>query len=160
MSDINTELAMVDDDKMQAVLNSFKIRAANWAQIKQTYENWANIYKHQVVKALTFEQIQQLQDVFEFKGVTLVKCVNEFVNWISQHKQFYNDNFECMHEKIRLSLDEFNRNNGSAVPYINWLPEYGGMIQMQKKGEEMRWHQRNQVPFALAGSVPGRRTDN
>ena len=160
MSQDNRDLDSVDDAKMQAVISSFKIRAANWQEIKQRYQNWESIYKHDVMKALRCEQIQQLQDVFDFKGVTLDKCRNELVNWISQHKEFYNDNIERIREKIQLTLEEFNQINGTAVPYINWLPDYGGMIQMHKSGEEIRWRRKNNVPFALDGQVPAHLADS
>ena len=121
-----------------------------------TYDNFEHIYKHEVVQQIQLPAIVFLRDVFWFKGETMEKCRNQFIHWLSIHKQFYHDSIHALKQKL---FDERNRlnqvraaQNLFPIEYINLFPEYGGKLQdgkiarqmedlmYEREGAQLPWH--------------------
>lgn len=148
----------MNDSVMEAVLKYHKVRAS-WGDIKATYDNWTNVYKHDHFQFLSLFEAQQMAQVFHFKSGDLYRCRNELMNFLSKHKQFYNDNLEIVYQRMVAAREEYNTKlaaiNKLPIPFINWIPIYGGSVQASiQRNAEMEWHRRNQVAFELDGYVP------
>lgn len=146
-----------DGEKMQKVLDYHKVKVP-WAKLEATYAGWSDVYKQERLQAWGLPEIRELSQVFEFTGATLTACRNQLINWLSKNKMFYNDDFHVVVQRIRDELARFNdvqiRLGNKCFPYINWLPQYGGMLQLPRRSAELSWRQRNQVPFHLITQEP------
>lgn len=119
-----TPIDSLDDEKMQAVLKHCRVKAS-WNDVKSLYKTWESVYKHEHHKTMTVEDLMQVARVFRFKGVEIQKCRNEFINWLSQNKEFYHDDVKVIYSRMKEALHQRNVGLEHPVPYINWLPEYG-----------------------------------
>ena len=158
MSRHPSDAPLIDNKKMQEVFNYHKLRIP-WNKIQETYDRWEDVYKHDRVQSWTLVELLQLKQVFHFTGTTFLACKNQFTNWLSKHQEFYNDDINVICQRMQRELDNFNTRTNLNVPYLNWLPQFGGLIQASNPRAEIQWRQKNQVPFELDGNIPGRKND-
>ena len=149
---------LFEGKKLYAVLQFLKVRVP-WAKICELYEKWEDTYKEDHYKTLGLEDLRRFSDVFFFKQDSIVKCRNELIYFLRNHQEFYNDDPAIVFNRMQEARDEFNQereNQGAAtVPFINWIPNYGGIIAYSRNraGAETNWHKINEVEFALDGFV-------
>ena len=159
MLDHLVKIMLVEDEKMSAVLKYMRVQTP-WANIREKYENWENTFKLDHFKFISFLDIQKLGDVFYFKGKDLGKCRGEFIYFLKNHQEFYNDDiavvFVRMCEAREVCNTERAEQGKLPIPFVNWIPEYGGAVvdSRSRNQSERDWHARNGVPFALDGVVP------
>ena len=136
---------------MQAVFNHFKIKVP-WNDVRIASENWSNVYKHERLRSMGLEGIQLFHDIFYWGDdyITLDRCRNKLIDWLSKHKEFYNDDANIVHERMIRARNEANVRYGTTFPFINWIPEYGGMLRQIQQFPENKWHKKDKVPFFLA----------
>ena len=139
-----------DDDGMNGVLKQFKIRHS-WAEIRAMVEDFDNVYKYDNLQMLDMDAIKGFWDVFYYgdTNVTFDQCKAKLIDWISKHKEIYNDDWAVMHARMEEKIAEANEKYGCNFPYINWIPEYGGMIRRYQMAPENKWHKKVKVPFFL-----------
>ena len=146
----------VHDDKMRQVLKHCHVKAA-WEDIKTLYENWEDTYKEDHFKNLAIADLQILSAVFFFKGEEVENCTNQFIYFLRNHQRFYNDDIHIVFQRMQMALEEFNTealaNGHKVVPYVNWIPAFGGKITYRpiRNKAEYEWHKDNDEPFALDG---------
>ena len=146
----------IDDAKMAEVLKYMRVQTP-WEKIKALYENWEDIFKENHFKNLGLADLHVLSAVFYFKGEEVEHCTNQFIYFLRNHQEFYNDNIVIVFQRMQSALEEFNtealENGQKVVPFINWLPDFGGKITYKpiRNKAEYEWHKENDVPFALDG---------
>ena len=139
----------IDAARMQEVFKYLKIKK-NWEEVEELYNNWSDQYKHDRYQNLSTDEAQQVSRVFEFKTNIIYKQRNQFIDFLSKNKEFYNDNLAIVIERIRNKLGELSMHYHYALPYINWYPEYGGQMQDPKimRNREYQWRVNNRIPYS------------
>ena len=163
MLDHLAKIMLVEDEKMVAVMRHLRVRTP-WCEIKDCYENWDDVFKLDHYKFITYGDMMNLSQVFHFKGKDMTRSRNEFIYFLKNHQEFYNDDLQVVYQRMYDAREEYNNVRAEAgnlpIPFINWIPEYGGTILDQKTrmGAEAKWHHENGVPYCLDGVVPGRKS--
>ena len=107
----------------------------------RTYNNLENMYKAEIVKTMDLPAITFMKDIFFFKGDTVDSCKNQFTDWLSKHKEFYNDSIHEIRRRMYTKRDELNhiRVNQAlfTIDYINLFPEYGGKLQSAQSARQI-----------------------
>jgi hypothetical protein len=163
MLDQLTKIMLVEDEKMVAVMRHLHVRTP-WSEIKGCYENWDDVFKQDHYKFISYGDMLNLSQVFYFKGKDMARSRNEFIHFLRNHQEFYNDDLQIVYQRMCEAREQYNTVRAEAgnlpIPFINWIPEYGGTILDQKSrmGAEAKWHHDNAVPYCLDGVVPGRKS--
>ena len=128
-------------------------------QFLYTYHNYEDIYKHERMKALTFEEICELRRVFFFKGQNIDACRRQITDWISKHKEFYNDDVGEMVERMGQRIFALNQYRVEfQLPYINLFPELGGKLQDSKAAKyEKHLYDEAEQEFPFQPDVPDKK---
>ena len=160
MLDHLIKIMLVEDAKMTSVMKHLRVRTP-WNDIKECYQNWADVFKMDRYKFITPHDVLQLSRVFHFKGKDLGKARTEFIYFLRIHQEFYNDDIEVVYGRMCSARDEYNDNRAAEgklpIPFINWIPEYGGTLldTRTQASAEANWHHENGIPYCLDGVVPG-----
>ena len=143
-------MANIDAATMNEVFKHLKIKKT-WEEVTKMYLDWDNVYKHDQFQYLDPEELRQISSVYEFKSPIIYMQRRQFIDFLSKNKEFYNDNLDIVIDRIRGKLQELSVRYGHALPYINWYPEYGGMMQDPKimKTREADWRKLNNIPYML-----------
>ena len=165
----------VDDQIMQDVFDRLKIRNVSWNSVKNYVEDYENQYKDDVLQeSITLGIIQEFDKVFYWGdyNVTFETAKAKLIDWIRKHKEFYNDNLEITYNRMVETIERENAEIRAAlrrnakwkkIPYINWLPGYGGMIRGNRNYCERQFHRRqlaNRYFLAKNQDVESERSDH
>ena len=136
----------IDEKQMAAVLKHLKCRQS-WEDIIGTYVRWADVYKHDRYQNLSVQEVKKISAVWEFTSPKISTCRNQFVNFLSKHKDFYNDDLDVVIYRMRQARDELSQQYGYSCQYLNWFPEYGGLVQNPEKirNRELDWRLNNNL---------------
>ena len=139
----------IDAARMQEVFKHLKIKKS-WEEVAEVYQRWDDQYKHSRYQDMSFIEAQQLSNVFFFKSNNLYKQRNQFVDFLSKNKEFYNDNLEIVIQRLIKKRDELAVRYGYACRYINWYPDFGGMLYDPKimRNREYEWRSNNNIPYS------------
>ena len=145
----------IDAETMNQVFKYLKIKK-NWNEVQELYENWANCYKHDRYQNLSSQELQAITQVFDFKSNIIYTQRNKFIDFLAKNKEFYNDDLDVVIERMKNRRDELAIEYGYALPYINWYPEYGGMLQDPRmmRNRERNWRENHNIPFSQYVSIP------
>ena len=64
------------------------------------------------------------------------------IYFLRQNQQFYNDDIRVVYDRLCAAREEFNTGRPNPIPFVNWIPEYGGPLFDAKKvhkAEEKYW---------------------
>ena len=143
-----------NDDEMQMVFDRLKIKNVSWIDVKNYAENYTDQYKDDYLQEnITLEIIQAFDDVFYWGdyNITFESAKHKLIDWIRKHKQFYNDDLEITHQRMVETIAIENAKlcaklpknaKWTNIPYINWLPGYGGMIRGNRSYCEAQFHKK------------------
>ena len=143
-----------DSERMNQVLKHLKIRRT-WEEIAETAENFDDVYKHDHLMKMDLDVILLFNDVFDYgdNNATFERCRNCLIDWLSKHKEFYNDDADVVHARMVEERDRINMETGVQYPFINWIPQYGGQIRKYTLFAESKWRKTNNVQFFLPQST-------
>ena len=142
------------DERMNQVLKHLKIRRS-WEEIAETAENFDDVYKYDHLMQMDINVMMQFNDIFDFgDNCTFERCRNCLIDWLSKHKEFYNDDSDEVHNRMLLAREQVQRETGIHYPFINWIPQYGGMIRKSSTWAEAKWHKKQKIDFFLPKSTP------
>ena len=115
------------------------------------YDNWENIYKESRLKELTLQECIQIASVIGVKSDRLTGARNEIIYFLRNNQQFYNDDVGVMCERMHDALRRANESSQVKSPALNWLPEYGGIIQDRRAAlsAEKIWRAQHKVAYSL-----------
>ena len=145
----------VDDQIMQDTFDRLKIKNVSWRSVREYVEDYPNQFKDDILQEeISLDIIGAFDDVFycgDF-NVTFESAKAKLIDWIRKHKEFYNDNWEITHARMVEVIQQVNaemkaalprRAKWTPIPYINWLPQYGGMIRGNRCYCERSFHKKN-----------------
>lgn len=140
----------IDAATMNQVFKHLKIKK-EWKEVEELYMNWADCFKYDRYKNLSVPELQTISQVFEFKSNIIYTNRNKFIDFLAKNKEFYNDDLDVVIGRMITRRNELAIQYGYALPYINWYPEYGGMMQDPKmiRNRESNWRNDNNIPFTL-----------
>lgn len=139
---------------MQDTFDRLKIKNVSWNTVRTYVEDYTNQYKDDVLQeSITLGIIQEFDNVFYWGdfNITFETAKAKLIDWIRKHKEFYNDDLEItynrMVEALRVANAEMKaalppRRKWTNIPYINWVPEYGGMIRGNRNYCERHFHKK------------------
>ena len=141
----------IDAAKMNEVFKYLKIKNHSWEEVYDHYENWEDHYKHDHHRNLTVKDIKAISVVYEWKSNDIYKQRAQFSDFLAKNKEFYNDDLKIVIQRMISKRDELSEQYGIQFPYINWLPEYGGLMQDQKnmRNRESECRNANNLPYIL-----------
>ena len=150
-----------DASTMEEVFRHLKIKKS-WEEVENLYYNWPNYYKHDRYKNLSVPELQAISQVFEFKSNIIYTQRNQFIDFLSKNKEFYNDDLDIVIDRMIKKRDELARQYGYVLPHLNWYPEYGGMMQDPQimRNRELNYRNDNNIPYTLYVQRPNQPTDN
>ena len=122
-------------------------------QLKKTMEDLNTLYDEETFKELTAAQLQQFQDVFDFKRLDMIGWKKELAIWVHNHSEFYNLDPAKIYDKMSWTLEEYNQAHNSYYKRINWIPEFGGMLQ-QSGNRQKEWLRDSQTPLFDGSFIP------
>jgi hypothetical protein len=146
---------------MNQVFQHLKIKKS-WEEVENLYYNWPNYYKHDRYKNLSVQELEAISQVFEFKSNIIYTRRNQFIDFLSKNKEFYNDDLDIVINRMIKKRDELATQYGYVLPCLNWYPEYGGMMQDPKimRNRELNYRDNNNIPYTLYVQKPNQPTDN
>ena len=144
----------VDDQIMQDTFDRLKIKNVSWRSVREYVEDYPNQYKDDVLREqITLEIIQAFDDVFYWGdyNITFQSAKAKLIDWIRKHKEFYNDDLRIIYDRMVEIIEQVNKEikdrlrpnaKWTKIPYINWLPGYGGMIRGNRHFCERQFHKK------------------
>jgi hypothetical protein len=122
----------INEVRLSAILKRHRIKETTWEAIKQEYLNWTPPFNPKLIQDIPDEQFIILSNrFFNFKrSLTIGTRKAEFNKWLKEYWwMFCSDTFEELCLKINQTLKRYNEENPRfAVPFINWIPSYGGIL--------------------------------
>jgi hypothetical protein len=81
----------------------------------------------------TWELVDTIKDVFHFTKTTAYDIRVEFLQWLKKYwDEFAAETCEEVFRRMRIKLGMWNEQHpDQRKPKINWVPEYGGVVQAQ-----------------------------
>jgi hypothetical protein len=144
----------LDEERLLKIFRKHHIQERTWHTIKAEYLNWRPPFESALVNNYNDEQfIVTTNQFFNFKKSFTVKSrKSEFNKWLKEYWEFFiSDSFKQVCEKIFQAIHDYNEENPDfAVPFINWIPNYGGLLcePAQFPHElEQRYKDAHRIPF-------------
>ena len=78
----------------------------------------------------------------------------ELSAYVQNFPDFCGDSLDELLRKMRYTLKKYNAENRTAFPFVNWLPEHGGLILQADPHEQVAFMQEHDIPCALTGLIP------
>ena len=142
----------VNEMKMDAVLRKLRV-SVPWYRIKELYDNFENVFKADAHQNIGEAAFKHFATVFHFKFRTADKCRGELMYWLKNHQEFYNDDLKIVYDRMVQKRDELQQQQiqmgcSTPIPYINWMPQYGGYIfGTGRAKQEDEFHRDANVPY-------------
>ena len=142
------------DAEMQLVFDRLKINKVKWSDVRKYAESYTDQYKDDVLQnSINLAAIQAFDKVFYWGDYRITfegaKC--KLIDWIRKHKEFYNDDLRIVYQRIVDTITSENAKikqslpknaKWTDIPYINWIPGYGGMIRGNRSYCEEQFHKK------------------
>lgn len=123
----------MDQERLAIVLQQIGAKVTP-EQFVEMYERAHDLYNHTVLKEMmVYDVVISFRDVFDFRGQNWSSWRNQIVDFISKNKKFFNRSHRVIHQRLREEVNKLNEPRVAAgqrpVPYINYWPQYGGILQ-------------------------------
>jgi hypothetical protein len=120
-----------DPTKWNDILQRNKIPELKWAKMMMEYINYVPEFNPEILTYVDdVEFCTQCHNFFHFKKTSVKEVKSEFLKWLKHFWQDINGNtFEEICNKCNIALNQYNENNPDhKLPFINWIPCYGGLL--------------------------------
>ena len=140
--------------KMNKVLKSLRSKLTI-DEILIAYNNYHPPFKTTTINNCTLQQIYEFSKIFKFQGNTLEKVKKELNHWLKNYQMFYDENAENIYNNMQNCLIEFNSQSHVQYPFINYIPQYGGLInENDYYYGQIEFMNKNHLVYALTGEIP------
>jgi hypothetical protein len=149
-----------DSEKWNDILERNKIPQLKWIKMMMEYRHYAPQFNPEILTYVDdVEFSQQCNLFFHFKKVSVKGIKMEFLKWFKQFWQdVYGKTFEEICYKCNFLLNQYNEDNKeNKLPFINWIPCYGGLLQRnikEAKDDELRYHAKYKMGFPFEPQMP------
>jgi hypothetical protein len=131
-----------DPGHLKRTLRKCKVRETTWENIRHTYQTCRFDYDPLIIDdADDVHFAETTNKFFDFKkAVTIKTRKTVFKQWVKTYWDYFKaETFDNLCENIYNGLVQSNQQDPrNAVPCINWIPVYGGMVsELPTYGDEM-----------------------
>ena len=145
----------IDPIRMNNVLHHLRTKLT-WEQIMNEYNNYRPRYRKELIESTTFEELISFSTVFKFTKTDLISCRNELNKYVRNFQDlFYDETKEGIFLKMKQCLEQYNITSNTAYPFINWIPQFGGILQENNfNDEQLKYMHDNEIQCILSRKVP------
>ena len=104
------------------------------AEFIDMYSHAKDLYDYQALKEMmNYDVVVSFRTVYDFRGANWIAWRNQIVDFISKNKEFFNRSPNVILDRLKKENERLNRDRAMLgqplVPYINYWPQYGGILQ-------------------------------
>ena len=143
----------INPERMNRVLRQLRINL-RWDELMDRYANYRPRYSAELFRHMTLEDLVAFTSVFCFTKTTIVLLRRELAGFVRNFPQFYGDTLEEVRMRMQYNLNYYNHINARRVPFVNWLPQFGGVLQQLNEDPQIAYMRQHGIPFWLTGVMP------
>ena len=143
----------IDPERMNRVLRQLRLNV-RWEELMEAYANYRPRYTHELFAYMTLDQLRVFSTVFCFTRSNILQLRRELSSFVRNFPELYGDTLEEVLRKMHYTLNVYNNSNGFRVPYVNWLPQFGGVIQQYYGNPQIAYMQQHGIPCWMTGAIP------
>ena len=103
---------------------------------------------------MTLDDLVAFTNVFCFTKTSIVPLRRELAGFVRNFPEFYGDTLDEVRMRMHLALNYYNQVNAIRLPFVNWLPQFGGMLQQLNGNPQIAYMRQHGIPFWLTGAMP------
>ena len=139
--------------RMDQVLRRRRINL-RWNELWEEYTNYQPPHTPRMFTRMTMEDILLMASVFRFTKPSIQEMRKELSVYVKNFPEFCGDSLDEVLRKMRYTLKKYNAENGTAFPFVNWLPQHGGLILQNDPHEQVSFMQEHNIPCVVTGLLP------
>lgn len=143
----------INPEKMNRVLGQMKLKVT-WEQLLQNYENYRPSFLPDLFRDMDLQEVERFRCVYCFKSQTLPAMRRELSTFVKEFSQLYGDTLEEVLGRMDYCLKWCNAHNLRSVPFLNWTPQFGGLVQQNQPNAQIAYMQEHRIPFYMTGVIP------
>ena len=98
--------------------------------------------------------------VYYFKSETVAAMRRELSTFVKEFSQLHGDTLEELLGGMDYYLKWCNAHNPRAVPYLNWTPQFGCLVQQYQPNAPIAPMHEYRIPCYMTGVIPHYNTTN
>ena len=107
-----------------------------------------------VTPELDLQEVERFRCVYYFKSQTLPAMRRELSTFVKEFSQLYGDTLEEVLGRMDYCLKWCNAHNLRSVPFLNWTPQFGGLVQQYQPNAQIAYMHEHRIPFYMTGVIP------
>ena len=143
----------INPEKMNRVLAQMKLKIT-WEQLLERYQHYEPSFLPELFRDMELHQVQCFMSVYRFKSGNLPAMRRELSAFVKEFGQSHGDTLEEVLGRMHYYLKWCNSHNPRAVPYLNWTPQFGGIVQENQPNAQIAYMRDHRIPFYLTGVIP------
>ena len=143
----------INPEKMNRVLAQMKVKVT-WEQLLENYESYRPSFLPELFRDMELHEVECFRSVYYFKSQTLPAMRRELSAFVKEFSQLYGDTLEEVLGRMNYCLKWCNAHNPRSVPYLNWTPQFGGLVQQIQPNAQIAYMQQHRIPFYMTGVIP------
>ena len=143
----------IDPERMNRVLRQLRLNV-RWEELLERYVNYRPRYAPELFAYMTLDQLMAFSTVFHFTKTTIVQLRRELSGFVRNFPELYGDTLHEVLTKMHYTLNVYNNMNRFRVPYVNWLPQFGGVLQQFYGNPQIAYMQQHGIPLWMTGVIP------
>ena len=144
---------MFNPERMNRVLGQMKVMHT-WEQLLENYENYRPGFLPELFKDMDLHEVVCFWCVYYFRSQTVPAMRRELSTFVKEFSQLYGDTLEEVLDRMDYYLKWCNSHNPRAVPYLNWTPQFGGLVQQNQPNAQIAYMHEHMIPFCMTGVIP------
>ena len=142
----------IDAERMNKVLRRRRLNL-RWDELWEMYVNYQPSCS-ELFGRMDVRDVVKFGCCFRFSTSNLTQMRKELAKFVKDFPEFCGDSLDEVVLKMYYRLQEYNGEHGTRFPCVNWIPDYGGMLQQPDPNEQIRWMQERGIPCPLTGILP------
>ena len=142
----------INPERMNRVLRQLRMNI-RWEELMDRYENYRPRFSAQLFTHMTLDDLVAFTSVFCFTQSSIVQWRRELSTFVRNFQEFYGDTLDEVRMRMHLLLNHYNSVNAIRVPFVNWLPQFGGLLQQLNGNPQIAYMRQHGIPFWLTGAM-------
>ena len=143
----------INPEKMNRVLGQLKVKVT-WEQLLESYETYRPSFLPELFRDMDLDEVECFRSVYHFKSLSLPAMRRELSTFVKEFSQLYGDTLEEVLGRMNYYLKWCNAHNPRSFPYLNWTPQFGGLVQQIQPNPQIAYMQQHRIPFYMTGVIP------
>ena len=148
----------INPEQMNRVLRQLRINI-RWEELMDRYVNYRPRHSAEMFTNITLDDLA-FTSVFCFTKTSIVPLRRQLAGFVRNFQQFHGDTLDDAMMRMHLTSNYYNNVNARRVPFVNWLPQFGGMVQQLHGNPQIAYMLQHGIPFWLTGAIPQSNTIN